>query len=370
MSYLNGGNRGYSSGRVSSVIAPPPDPGLQRGTVPSFSVVIAAYQAAEFVGDAVASALEQSVPPREVIVCDDGSTDDIAGALEPYRDRIQFLRQENRGEAGAKNAAARAASGEFISILDADDLYLPERLELVGNAAAARPDLDVLTTRCYVEIGGEVVGLGDDNWRFVAGDQRAGLLESDFVFGNAAVRRTRFEEVGGFDESIAYSTDWDLWLRMVFSGSTIGLVDRPLATYRLQPQSMSTKAVSMAGGAVQTLENAERSLPLTSSEREALERSLGERRGLVARMEAQAALLDEAPDARRLSRQVALGRGHSIPTRLKAAMGAVSPAAARRFLRARERRSWHAATGMQISPLPDGDLSSAVSPTARERSRA
>jgi glycosyltransferase involved in cell wall biosynthesis len=116
--------------------APPPAGPVARAAPPTFSVAIAAYQAADVVGEAIESALAQTVPPHEVVVCDDGSTDDLDRALEPYRDRIVLLRQRNRGEAAAKNAAARAASGDFVAILDADDVYLPERLEALGRLAA------------------------------------------------------------------------------------------------------------------------------------------------------------------------------------------------------------------------------------------
>jgi glycosyltransferase involved in cell wall biosynthesis len=92
--------------------APPAPPGARPGPRPTLSVIIAAYQSAAVVADAVGSALEQTLAAREVVVCDDGSTDDPAAALAPFGDRVTLLRQENRGEAGAKNAAARAASGE------------------------------------------------------------------------------------------------------------------------------------------------------------------------------------------------------------------------------------------------------------------
>ena len=134
---------------------PPPPPGLERGHVPSFSVLIPAYQAERFVVAAVESALAQTRPPLEVIVCDDGSTDGTREALEPYRDRIVYLRKENGGEGSAKNAAARAASGDFVVLLDADDTYLPERLEALGQLAAARPDLDLVTTDAFIEVDGE-----------------------------------------------------------------------------------------------------------------------------------------------------------------------------------------------------------------------
>ena len=96
---------------MRSIIAPPPVEPVAVAPAPSFSVIIAAYQAAATIAEAIESALAQTAPPHEIVVCDDGSTDGIERTLEPYRDRIVFLRQPNGGEGAAKNSAARAATG-------------------------------------------------------------------------------------------------------------------------------------------------------------------------------------------------------------------------------------------------------------------
>lgn len=140
------------------ILAPPTTAPAQPGRPPTFSVIVAAYQAAATIGEALASAFAQTVLPHEVVVCDDGSTDALDAALAPFRDRIRLVRQENRGEGAAKNAAARAAGGDFVVILDADDVYLPERLEALGELAAVRPDLDVLTTDAMLELEGRELG--------------------------------------------------------------------------------------------------------------------------------------------------------------------------------------------------------------------
>src|SRR5439155_15089644 len=80
--------------------------------------------------------LDQTAPPLEVIVCDDGSTDDVDGTLSPFQDRITLIRQERRGPGAAKPAGARLARGDFVDLLDGDDAYLPTRLEALGELAS------------------------------------------------------------------------------------------------------------------------------------------------------------------------------------------------------------------------------------------
>ena len=99
--------------RISQFAASRPTATSVGASTPTFSVVIAAYNASSTIGQAVASALEQTRPALEVIVCDDGSSDDLEGALAPYRERIRMLRKPNGGGASALNHATRVAQGEF-----------------------------------------------------------------------------------------------------------------------------------------------------------------------------------------------------------------------------------------------------------------
>jgi cellulose synthase/poly-beta-1,6-N-acetylglucosamine synthase-like glycosyltransferase len=315
-------------------LCPPPGHGtapLERP--PSFSVIIAAYQAAAFIGDALDSALSQTAPPLEVVVCDDGSTDELETALAEYRDRIVLLTQENRGESGAKNAAARASHGDFVVILDSDDVFLPERLEALAALATARPDLDVLTTDAYLELGGQTVRrCYERDFRFETGDQRVGILRRNFVFGLAAVRRQALLAVGGFDAEIRFAADWDLWVRMVLTGSRIGCVDQPLARYRLQAESLSAQRARLIEGRLQTLSKAAARDDLSPEERAVLGRSIEENTRLLLLAQAREAILEGHPDARRLTLELARSAQHGNVTRVKAALSALSPTLARRLL--------------------------------------
>ena len=158
-------------------LAPPPRLNLQPGEPPRFSVVIRAYQAAASIGAAIASALAQTRPAHEVIVVDDGSTDDLARALSEFRHQITLIRQDNSGAASAANTGLASASGDFLALLDADDVFGPSRLEALGDLAAARPDLDLLSAETELVLNGRVVGHFHTATPFVVSQQRTGILE-------------------------------------------------------------------------------------------------------------------------------------------------------------------------------------------------
>ena len=326
------------------LLAPPRGGTVEPGEAPTFSVVIAAYQAAGTIADAVASALAQTLPASDVVVCDDGSTDELERALAPYADSITFLRQANGGEGAAKNAAMRAARGEFAVFLDADDVFLPERLEALAELAATRPDLDVLTTDAFLEVDGEVVRrCYDEGWTFETEDQRGAILQRNFVFGLAAVRRQTFLDEGGFDESLRYATDWDLWCRLILNGSRVGLVTEPLARYRLNPAALSAQRPALLRGRCDVLEKAAARPDLNAAERGQVTRALtaGRREALLA--EAHEALIQKSSHARLLAARVASAPSMPLGTRLKAILAAAAPGLASRRLR--QARALHGVPG-------------------------
>lgn len=335
-------------------LVPRPARDVERGAVPTFSIVVAAYDVVDRIGAALDSAFGQTLQPLEVVVCDDGSTDDLQAALAPYGDRIHYLRHEqNRGEAAAKNTASRAAAAEFVVILDADDVFYPRRLEALGELAAERPDLDILTTDAYFVADGQVVRrCYEPYWPFVTEDQRRGMLERNFIFGLAAVRRERLLAIGGFDEAIRWTTDWDCWIRLLFSGSQAGLVVEPLAEYRLRETSLSGDRAKHVRGRVATLEKAAEMPSLTDTERRTVEQALADQRRLLALEEAHAAIESGAADARARAVAIAQDRRYGAGTRAKAALAAAAPGIAARVGRARRRREWIAPGDIRIPRRP------------------
>jgi len=334
---------------MTRILAPPPVREAEPGQAPTFSVVIAAYQAADVIGEALDSLRRQTLAPLEVIVCDDGSTDGLTEALVPYRDEIVLIRKENGGEASAKNAAAARARGNFIAILDADDVYLPTRLASLAELALARPDLDILTTDAFLVANGVTVRSNyDETWRFEVADQRRAIVQRNFIFGHAAVRRTGFVEHGGFDESIRWTTDWDLWLRMILAGSVAGCVDEPLALYRLRETSLTAQRRDLLLGKLQTLEKARENPALRPAELPLLEGALAAHRRDLSLLDLRTAVAARAPDARRRALKVVLQPEFGGRRRLEAAVMAFAPAVAGRVFRRRSARSWVGAGGTHV----------------------
>jgi len=316
---------------------------------PRFSVIIAAYNVADLIGEALESVFAQTYPPGEVIVCDDGSTDDLAGALAPYADRITLIRKENGGEGSAKNAAARAASGDFVAVLDADDTYLPGRLEALARLARDYPQLDVLTTDAFLEANGNRVRrCYTDSWTFDVENQRVAILQRNFIFGHVAVRRDRFLGLGGFDERIRWTTDWDCWIRLILDGGHAGCVMEPLAVYRVHEASLSANRADLVAGRLQTLGKAAARSDLSDEERAALRESVEKSERELALLRLRASLRDGSEDVRTRALTVARNRGFPVRTRTFAAAATLLPRLLGRRERRRSARTWVGAGGTPV----------------------
>ena len=322
---------------MTALVAPPPVRRVAPAAVPTFSVIVAAFQAAETIGEALESALAQTLPAHEIIVCDDGSTDDIGGAVARFGERVRLLRQGHRGPGAAKQTASEAASGEFVVVLDADDAFHPRRLEALGEAAAARPDLDLLTTDALYEVDGFVVQCcyGGPS-EFVTKDQRRAILERNFIFGAAAIRRARLLDVGGFNASLGRLDDWDCWIRLLLAGSFAGLVNEPLYRYRVRRGSLSFDRAADLRQEVWMLERARTNPHLLPDERPLLEHSIRAARNSALSAEAEEAVRHARPGRRRLLASLAMARGIPARRRFVAISALVAPRLAAGRLRRRE----------------------------------
>lgn len=209
---------------------------------PGVSVIIPAYNCAATLSAALESALNQTLPPREVLVIDDGSSDDTAAAAAAYGPPVRLIRQPNAGAAAARNRGLREAAAEFVAFLDADDLWAPHKLAVQVEALRSRPqavlaycDYDVLNTATGIVTRRQGVACSGHIARqlFVDGQ---GVTTSMVV-----IRRAVIEAVGLMDETLTCAEDWDYWLRIAEHGEAVFLPQR-LATYRHSPDSLSQRA--------------------------------------------------------------------------------------------------------------------------------
>jgi len=201
------------------------------------SIVIPAWNAERYIREAVDSALAQTYSAIEVIVVDDGSTDGTRALLESYAaaKRIVYIYQENKGLAGARNAGIRAAKGEYIALLDSDDVFSPGKVEKQVAVFEAHAEYGV----CYSDIvhftDTEPREFYHHRYVYPSGNILEPLLHRQFLNPLATVaRKDVFERFGYFDETLRRSEDWDLWLRWAHAGVRFFYLDEPLAYYRMR----------------------------------------------------------------------------------------------------------------------------------------
>jgi glycosyltransferase involved in cell wall biosynthesis len=211
---------------------------------PFCSVVIPAYQAAEFIAQAIDSVLAQSYRDFEVIVVNDGSTDDTAGVVRNYNGRVRYIEQDNGGPAVARNTGIAAARGDMLAFLDADDWWAPNRLERCVEELLAQPDIDVVTTDAFLVEGDTPTAnrwYGDlGNYEFPPpAQQLSSMIDCNFMFTSTLLPRALVTRVGGFDPAYLGTEDYDLWIRMLRAGARFALIREPLSYYRVRSESLS-----------------------------------------------------------------------------------------------------------------------------------
>ena len=207
---------------------------------PTLSVIIPAYGHARFVRAAAESAVGDDV---EVIVVNDGSPDDTADVLRPLLDSIRYVEQPNAGQAAARNCGLSLARGEFVAFLDDDDLYPPGRIERHVAILKADPSL-VGVYSPYDLIDAEGDPLPDERpGDYPSGDVRRAFRERCWMVspGQATWRRSHVEAVGGLDESIWGSDDWDLYIRLSDRGP-VAFDPTPALKYRWHGGNASGRA--------------------------------------------------------------------------------------------------------------------------------
>ncbi|MEF3695738.1 glycosyltransferase family 2 protein [Desulfolutivibrio sp.] len=208
------------------------------------SIIIPAYNYAHFLPFTLKSAIRQDVD-REIIVVDDGSTDNTQAACEPFADQITFMRQENKGLSAARNRGIEAAGGSFLVFLDSDDLLPPRVLSSQLRRLEEQPDCGLAVCRSEffadVDAAGEPLPQGE--WRLFRDDLDVHLCHFNIAPPHAFMtRRETVEAAGGFDTGLKACEDHDFWFRLTQGGSRLAANHRAHVLYRRHPDSMSRNA--------------------------------------------------------------------------------------------------------------------------------
>ena len=206
---------------------------------PLLTVVIPVYNAAHFLPEAVESIRRQEYEPLEIIVADDGSTDNCAEVAAGLGSNVRYARQENAGPAAARNHGLSLTSGEFISFLDADDLWPRHKLSIQMARLLAEPELDFVLgrTQYHVLPGGKIPDLpfeGPEN------------IVTHTVVGSGVYRRQVFDRIGVFEESLRFGEDTDWFMRALEDNVEMRILRPTTLLYRMHGKNMTQDRKAMS----------------------------------------------------------------------------------------------------------------------------
>ncbi len=223
----------------------------ERESCPRVTVVIPAYNSASFIGRAIRSALEQDYPAKEIIVVDDGSTDNTGEVVTSFGDKVRYLLQKKSGPAVARNRAIRHSKAEFIAFLDSDDQWLPGRLTKCLQPMIE--DHSVGLTYCH-----SIARLPDGREIPYGGFTQVRNLFPRYPFPSpthstpaTTCRRDLLLKVGGFDRPLLAYEDHDLWMR-VGEQARIACIEEPLVIIHIRPDSLSASNSKNRGEVIRT----------------------------------------------------------------------------------------------------------------------
>ena len=260
-----------------------------ESAAPLVSIVIPAYNVAPYISETLATVFGQTFDDFEVIIVNDGSpdTEEFEGAIQPYRDRIVYLEQENRGASAARNTGLRAARGALIAFLDADDLwspnYLEEQLKFIREFDCDLACADAMIFGVSADAGqsymdslmGAAPPMGHVTFIELVNADRS-LITSGVV-----ARRDLILEVGLFDEGLRNAQDLDLWLRLARHGARLAYQRKVLLSYRSRANSLSGDAINSHQRELRVFDKIEQSYEFTAAERLEVTAVIRSRRALL-----------------------------------------------------------------------------------------
>ncbi len=316
------------------------------------AVIVPAYGVAHLVGEALTSLQRQTFQAWECMVIDDGAPDDVAGAVAPFLAdaRIRFVATANQGVSAARNQAIAETTAPLVALLDGDDLFRPGYLASVVPILETEPEARLVT--CNARIFGAVTRVRNCVERpQPTHGTLADVLDRSFnVYIGTTFRRADFEAVGGFDQRMAQSEDFDFWVRLMLLGGTARYLDKVLGEYRVRRGSASGNAGRMLLGNIRAYEKARAALPQGSAEIALLDRLLEESRAALAFEHAIDCIVDG--DTERGLRDLRNTRSQvdGLTWRVAFTIWQIFPALARPMLRWRRQAHSRGARGSVMFP--------------------
>lgn len=228
---------------------------------PLVSVIIPTHNRGQFLDDAIQSALNQSWPHSEIIVVDDGSTDDTRERVLAYGPPVRYLYQPNQGAGAARNTGIAHSRGEYIAFLDDDDIWLPQKLERQVGALVTDPDAVAYCLCAYVDQARNL--LPEEPRRIVVnGDVLTRCPEECWVAPSAMmIPRSCIEKAGMFDPSLRACEDWDFCVRLVMAGYTFANIPEVLVHKRLHSTNLGGNLEECLENQFRVLEKLDRVIP-------------------------------------------------------------------------------------------------------------
>ena len=214
---------------------------IVTNNLPLVSIVLPTYNCAAFLPHSIGSILAQIYNSYEIIVVDDGSTDNTKEVLYPFMQRIKYiLLEQNKGLPTARNIGILSAHGKYIAFIDADDLWLPEKLQTDIEYFETHPEVSMVYSKhLNIDQNGRMLDEASQK-RLPSGNIFTQLFsEQNFIItSSVVVRKEIFETTGLFYEQLSNCQDWDMWLRIAFYFK-VGGINTPLVKYRHNPHSLS-----------------------------------------------------------------------------------------------------------------------------------